>query len=214
MQAILQTLQEEFRETLILTEKSTPRCYQFPKAKNIVKVAIGMRRSGKTYFLFQTIRKLLSEGIDLEHILYINFEDDRILPIDHKTMGQMIDSWYTLHPNNHHHCCYLFFDEIQNVAGWPLVLRRILDTKNSQIYATGSSAKLLSKEIATSLRGRSLSTEILPYSYLEYLTTHQLKPPSKPFGQKKLDHQRSYLLDYFQMGGLPWHSIYAGERTP
>lgn len=201
--SILETLQEEFREALELTKNSTPRHYKFPTAKNMVKVAIGMRRSGKTYFLFQTIRQLIAENLPLDRILYINFEDDRILPIDHKTMGQMIDSWYTLYPDNHNHCCYLFLDEVQNVEGWPLVVRRILDTKNIQIYVTGSSSKLLSKEIATSLRGRSLAIEIFPYSYSEYLATHHLPLPSKPFGKKMLDHHRSYLLDYFRIGGFP-----------
>lgn len=203
MQPIVETLQEEFRAALALTEKSTPRSYQFPEAKNIIKVAVGMRRSGKTFFLFQTIRKLLSENITLNRVLYINFEDDRILPMNHKAMGQMIDAWYTLHPENHNQCCYLFLDEVQNIEGWPLVLRRMLDTKNIQIYVTGSSAKLLSKEIATSLRGRSLSIEILPYSYLEYLTTHHQELPTKPFGQKALDHHRDHLLKYFRSGGFP-----------
>jgi len=203
METLLQTLQEEFQTAIKLTEKSISRNYKFPEAKNIIKVAIGMRRSGKTYFLFQTIRQLLSENISLDRILYINFEDDRILPIDHKAMGQMIDTWYTLNPDNHNHCCYIFLDEVQNINKWHLVLRRIQDTKNIQIYITGSSAKLLSKEIATSLRGRSLSIEILPYNYLEYLTAHNLNYPSKPFGQKILDHQRSYLLDYFHIGGFP-----------
>lgn len=204
MQAtLLQTLQEEFRSALALTEKSVPRGYEFPEAKNIIKVAVGMRRSGKTYFLFQTIRKLLSEGVDLSRVLYINFEDHRILPMDHKAMGQMIDAWYTLYPNHHDHCCYLFLDEVQNVEGWPVVLRRLLDTKNIQIYVTGSSAKLLSKEIASSLRGRSLPIEILPYSYREFLTSHHRELPKVPLGKKTLDHQRSYLLDYFQKGGFP-----------
>lgn len=202
-ESILSTLQEEFRTTLLITENSTPRNYQFPEAKNMIKVAVGMRRSGKTYFLFQTVRKILSEGVPIERILYINFEDDRILPMDHKAMGKMIDSWYTLHPEHYHHLCYLFLDEIQNIEGWPIVLRRIMDTKNIQIYVTGSSAKLLSKEIATSLRGRSLAIEILPYDYLEYLTTHKLELPSQPFGQKMLDHQKSYLLNYFRTGGFP-----------
>jgi uncharacterized protein len=203
MKTILETLQEEFQAAIKLTENSIPRHYKFPEAKNIIKVAIGMRRSGKTYFLFQTIRQLLSENVPLDQILYINFEDDRILPINHKEMGRLIDTWYALNPDNHNHCCYLFLDEVQNIDKWHLVLRRIQDTKNIQIYVTGSSAKLLSKEIATSLRGRSLSIEILPYNYLEYLTAHNLNPPSKPFGQKMLDHQRSYLLDYFHIGGFP-----------
>jgi len=203
MQPILETLREEFQAALGLTEKSIVRHYKFPESKNIIKVAVGMRRTGKTYFLFQTVRQLLSEGVPFNRILYINFEDDRILPLDHKAMGQMIDAWYTLHPDNHNHCCYLFLDEVQNVNGWPVVLRRILDTKNIQIYVTGSSAKLLSKEIATSLRGRSLAIEILPYSYTEYLASHNLQPPSQPFGNKMLDHHRSYLLNYFRIGGFP-----------
>lgn len=99
-------------------------------------------------------------------------------------MGEMIAGWYTLNPENHNKTCYLFLDEIQNVEGWPLVLRRLLDTKKVQIYVTGSSAKLLSKEIATSLRGRSLAIEILPYSFKEYLTTHDLEFLSKTLGKK------------------------------
>jgi predicted AAA+ superfamily ATPase len=203
METILQTLQDEFREALEITKNATPRDYKFPEAKNMIKVAIGMRRSGKTYFLFQTIRKLLSEGLNIDRILYINFEDDRLLPIDHKNMGKMVDFWYTLHPENHNHCCYLFFDEVQNVENWPLVLRRFLDSKNVQIYVTGSSAKLLSKEIATSLRGRSLSIEISPYNYKEYLAAQNLEFPSRPWGKKIEDRQRSSLLDYFRIGGFP-----------
>lgn len=203
MQDILETLQEEFKETLNRTSDSLLRLCAFPAAHNIIKVAVGMRRTGKTYFLFQTVRKMLSQGVPLDRVLYINFEDDRMLPLGHKTMGEMIDAWYALHPDNHNHCCYLFLDEVQNVDGWPIVLRRILDTKNIQIYVTGSSAKLLSSEIATSLRGRSLAVEVYPYSYTEYLTAHHLEAPSQPFGKNIFDHHRSYLLDYFRSGGFP-----------
>ncbi|HEX4839876.1 MAG TPA: ATP-binding protein [Rhabdochlamydiaceae bacterium] len=213
MESFLNTLQEELKETLELTKNSTPRDYKFPEAKNMIKVAIGMRRSGKTYFIYQTIRKLVDEGLPLDRILYINFEDDRILPLDYKAMGKLVDLWYTLHPANHDHCCYLFFDEVQNVKDWALVLRRILDKKNVQIYATGSSAKLLSKEIATSLRGRSLSIEIAPYNFREYLAAHHLEVPSKSLGKKLEDQQRGYLLDYFQMGGFPGiQSLIANEQ--
>lgn len=200
---ILETLQAEFHATLEATRSSTLRAYQFPEASSLIKVAIGMRRSGKTYFLLQTVRELLANNIDLNCILYINFEDDRLLPIDQKSMGQLIDTWYTLYPHLHDRRCYLFLDEVQNVDGWALVLRRLLDTKNIQIYVTGSSAKLLSKEIATSLRGRSLSIEILPYSYSEYLTSQQKNLPSKPIGQKHLDYHRQYLLEYFRGSGFP-----------
>src|SRR5581483_3636158 len=124
MQPLLETLQEEFRVALKQTSQSIHRNYSFPEAKNMIKVAVGMRRAGKTYFLFQTIRKLVSDDLPLDRILYINFEDDRLLPLNQKMMGQLIDAWYTLYPENHNHLCYLFLDEVQNIDGWPLVLRR------------------------------------------------------------------------------------------
>src|SRR5690242_10852271 len=131
MEKILQILQEEFRYSLKNTACSTLRDYLFPKGKNLAKVAIGIRRCGKTYFLFQTIRELNSKyQIPIEHFLYVNFEDDRLLPIDQKKMGEMIDSLYTLQPQLHDHKCFLFLDEVQNVEGWPVVVRRLLDTKD------------------------------------------------------------------------------------
>jgi predicted AAA+ superfamily ATPase len=203
MEKFLQILQEEFRTSLNKTAHSTLRHYQFPEAKNLAKVAVGIRRSGKTYFLFQTMRELISQHIPIDHLLYLNFEDDRLLPIDQKKMGEMVDALYTLQPDLHNHRCFLFLDEVQNVEGWPLVIRRLLDTKNVEIYITGSSAKLLSKEIATSLRGRSLSIEIQPYNFQEYLTSKEIPLPSKPFGKKVLDQYRVHLLGFFQRGGFP-----------
>jgi uncharacterized protein len=84
-----------------------------------------------------------------------------------------------------------------------LVVRRLLDTKDVEIYTTGSSAKLLSKEIATSLRGRSISMEIQPYNFHEHLTSEGIPLPSKPFGKKVLDQYRAHLLGFFQKGGFP-----------
>lgn len=203
MESFLQILQEEFRTSLSKTAHSTVRHYQFPEAKDLAKVAVGVRRSGKTYFLFQTMRTLISQHIPIDRLLYLNFEDDRLLPIDQKKMGEMIDALYTLHPDLHNHRCFLFLDEVQNVEGWPLVVRRLLDTKDLDIYITGSSAKLLSKEIATSLRGRSISIEIQPYDFQEYLNVIDIPSPSKPFGNKVLDQYRAHLLGFFQRGGFP-----------
>lgn len=203
MERLLETLQEEFRETLKKTGDSHLRLFQFPEAKNIAKVAVGIRRAGKTYFLLQTMRHLISKNVPVDHLLYLNFEDDRLLPMDQKKMGEMVDALYTLNPELHNHRCYLFLDKVQNVEGWPLVIRRLLDSKDVDIYITGSSAKLLSKEIATSLRGRSLSIEIQPYNFLEYLTSHSIPLPSAPFGKRVLDQYRAHLLDFFQKGGFP-----------
>lgn len=203
MEKFLEILQEEFRASLNKTVDSTMRHYHFPKAKDLAKVAVGIRRSGKTYFLFQTMRELISQHIAIDRLLYLNFEDDRLLPIDQKKMGEMIDALYTLQPDLHNHRCFLFLDEVQNVEGWPLVVRRLLDTKDVEIYITGSSAKLLSKEIATSLRGRSLSMEIQPYNFQEFLNSKKIPLPAKPFGKKVLDQYRAHLIGFFQRGGFP-----------
>lgn len=203
MEKFLQILQEEFRLQLSKTVNSTIRDYKFPEAKNLAKVAVGIRRSGKTYFLFQTMRELISQHVSIDRLLYLNFEDDRLLPIDQKKMGEMVDALYTQQPELHNHRCFLFLDEVQNVEGWPLVVRRLLDTKDIEIYITGSSAKLLSKEIATSLRGRSLAIEIQPYNFQEYLHSKEISFPTKPFGKKVLDQFRVHLLGFFQKGGFP-----------
>lgn len=203
MQPILQILQEEFRTALEKTRDSVQRNYHFSAGKNLAKVAIGMRRVGKTFFLFQTMRELLAKDVSIDQILYLNFEDDRLAPIDQKQMGEMVDALYTMQPDLHNKTCYLFLDEVQNVEGWPLVIRRFLDTKDMMIYVTGSSAKLLSKEISTSLRGRSLSIEIQPFSFSEYLDAHAIPLPSKPFGKKVLDQYQHHLTGFFQRGGFP-----------
>ncbi len=163
---VLQIILGEFYDkTEYLLKTIVVRDAKFPEAENKIKVVIGMRRAGKTYFLYQHILKLLSEGVSRSCILYINFEDDRLLPLDQQKLGKFIDAFYALYPENHEKKCYLFFDEIHVIDDWQLVVRRLHNTKNAEIFLTGSSAKLLSKEIATSLRGRSLATEIWPYSF-------------------------------------------------
>ncbi|MDF1796224.1 MAG: ATP-binding protein [Coxiellaceae bacterium] len=203
MKELLETLLSESLETLKRAQNSTPRDYTFPEAANMIKVATGMRRSGKTYFLYQTINKLIDQGINPKQILFINFEDDRLLPMNAKQMGQLVDQFYSLYPDNHQKQCYLFFDEVQNVEDWYLTVRRLYDSKNVQLYLTGSSSKLLSKEIDTSLRGRALSMEIFPYSFNEFLSANHIPPPTAPFGQASLDNMKQHLLDYFAVGGFP-----------
>src|SRR3990167_8606646 len=99
-------------------------------------VAIGMRRTGKTHFLLQTIHDLLTE-VPITRILFINFEDDRLLPLTQDKFRELIDAFYARYPENHDQLCYLFFDEIQNVEGWHAVIRRYFDTKKVKIYLTG-----------------------------------------------------------------------------
>lgn len=198
---ILPTLLEELKATL--GQRVVGRVLSFPDIKNKAMVAVGMRRVGKTFFLYQQIQKLLEQKVPWERILYINFEDDRLLPVSQKEMARLLESFYTLHPENHDRLCYLFLDEVQNVEGWAAVVRRFLDTKKVKIFLSGSSAKLLSKEIASVLRGRSLAVEIWPYDFTEYLRAHSLDFPAQPMGKRIQDRMLMELGRYLKIGGFP-----------
>lgn len=174
---LLQLLIQEFHEKLADFSDGIERTVCFPVLPDKIKVAIGMRRTGKTWLLFQVIEALLKE-VPKTRILYLNFEDDRLAPMTQERLRELLDGFYALYPENKDQLCYVFLDEIQNVEDWPVVIRRYFDTKKIQIYLTGSSAKLLSKEIATSLRGRSIATEVWPFSFQEYLEAKKIAIPN------------------------------------
>jgi len=137
------------------------------ESKKIISL-IGVRRSGKSSLLFDTINKLRI-NIERENIIYLNFEDDRLYPLELSSLDLILESYYELYPKKRDEKIYLFLDEVQVVNNWEVYVRRIYDNENIQIYITGSSAKLLSTEIATSLRGRTITYEIFPFSFKEYL---------------------------------------------
>jgi hypothetical protein len=146
---------------------------------------------------------MIKEGIDRRSILYVNFEDDRLIPIDQQKLAKLVDAFYSLYPENHDKKCYLFLDEIQNVEDWPIVIRRLHDSKNVEIFLTGSSAKLLSKEISTSLRGRSLSVEIWPYSFSEFMKAKKINIDCALYDQRTLDKLGHFFQQYLLSGGFP-----------
>ncbi len=201
--SMIQVLLGEFRTKLTLLKDLVSRDAEFPNAPSKIKVAIGMRRAGKTYFLYQHILRLIREGTDPDTILYLNFEDDRLLPLNEQKLAQLVDAFFALIPKNHDRKCFLFFDEIQNVPGWSTVIRRLHDTKNAEIFLTGSSAKLLSKEISTSLRGRSLATEIWPYSFREFLRAKKVNLDTSLYDQKTKDYLSQLFNEYLSTGGFP-----------
>ncbi len=126
------------------------------------------RRSWKSYYLYKIINDLIKSWINKENIIFINFEDERI-NIDWKNLQLLIDSYLELYNNKNLKECYFFFDEIQNINNWEKFVRRIYDEWIENIFITWSNAKLLSKEISTNLRWRSLSYELLPLSFKEFL---------------------------------------------
>jgi len=203
MSTLILTLAEELQKKITTLGKGVAREVTLPNISNKIMVAIGMRRTGKSYFLLQAIKQLhRQEKITLSRILYLNFEDDRLFPLTTQKFSDLLDSFYSTHPENHDQLCYLFLDEIQNVDNWQQVIRRYFDTKKVKIYLTGSSAKLLSKEIATSLRGRSIATEIWPFSFTEFLKAKKISLP-KTYGQRSLDILTTHLKIYIKQGGFP-----------
>lgn len=164
---------------------------------------IGMRRVGKTYLCYQKMQSLLDAGIPKHRLLYLNFEDDRLFNFQLADCQSILDVFYGNSPSNYDHHCYFFFDEIQNVPHWERFIRRLIDTEKLSVYVTGSSAKLLSAEISTSLRGRSLDREVFPFSFSEYLRTKQIAVPKKAISNKSRQLLEHHARDYCRFGGLP-----------
>lgn len=127
----------------------------------------GVRRCGKSSLFMLAVNKLLCEGIAKERILYINFDDDRLLFAPDEN-DKILEAYRELYPNIPLSNVYVFFDEIQELENWAKFVRRIYDQETKHIFITGSNAKLLSSELATSLRGRTLQYEIFPLSFKEY----------------------------------------------
>jgi len=206
MQSLLTLLLTEHKENMERIQNTYKRLVEFPELPGKIQVAMGMRRVGKTVFLLQHMQTIITNPnlpVSFEQCLYINFEDDRLLPCSQEKLRDLLESFYKIYPENHDKLCYLFLDEIQNVEEWSLVVRRFLDTKKVNIYLSGSSAKLLSKEIATELRGRSITTEIWPYSFQEYLLIKQVNFKGTLFGQRNQDIMAKEFLDYINKGGFP-----------
>ncbi len=167
MKDVIKSIIRDFHSSQV--KESFPRRIKLPiNAKTIISV-IGVRRSGKTYLLFNTIKQLIENGINIEKILYVNFEDERLdLGVDN--LDLLLQSYMELYPEHNLESCYFFFDEIQNVNGWEKFIRRVYDTVSTNIYITGSNSKLLSTEIATSLRGRTITYTLYPLSFKEFLS--------------------------------------------
>jgi len=151
-----------------------PRDYEIPMDSSKIVSLIGIRRSGKTYLLYALIQKLRLQ-VNPENIIYINFEDDRLFPIGLPDLDALLEAYYELYPDKRNEKVYVFFDEVQNVKNWEKYVRRIYDTLNLQLFITGSSSKLMAKEIATSLRGRTITYEVFPFSFKEYLRYQKIE---------------------------------------
>lgn len=165
---------------------------------------VGARRTGKTYLCFQIIQQL-KKAVPADNILYVNFEDERLYPLNGDELTLLLDVYFETFLVDTTKRIYLFIDEIQNVPLWSKWARRITEqNKNLKLIITGSSSKLLSKEIATELRGRNLSFNVFPLSFVEYLVAKQLTFDYKDIlYRKERNLIKRYFNDYFKTGGFP-----------
>ena len=175
------------------------RDYDIPSESKKIISLIGVRRGGKSSLLFDTINKL-RQKVDRENIIYINFEDDRLYPLELKSLDLLLEAYFELYPHKVDEKIYLFLDEVQAVDNWELYVRRVYDTLDVGLYITGSSAKLLSSEIATSLRGRSITYEIFPFSFKEYLRYKDID--LNLYSTKSLSFIKNALESYLIDGGF------------
>lgn len=181
----------------------SPRLTALPDASNMARVIIGMRRSGKTYLLFQEMQRLLDAGVERNRLLYVNFEDDRLRPFGPDVLDQTLEAFYRQNPAARSTDAYLFLDEIQVVDGWSRFARRVLDTESARLYVSGSSAKMLSTEVATEFRGRGFTVELLPMSFAEALLYSDVEPPTARPGSRMRSQLEAAFTDYLRVGGFP-----------
>ena len=191
-----------------------PRLCDIDLNIDFIMTIAGPRRAGKTYFCFQLMQKLLNQGIPRENMLYINFEDNRLLGASANDLEKILEYFLELSEISKKHKLYLFLDEIQTVKDWDAWVRRIYDTrKEIQLVVTGSSSKLLSKEISTKLRGRVINKEILPLSFKEILLWNKVNYNLKTISYSKEKTAIKKLFSKFLVdGGYP--AILVNKNIP
>lgn len=170
-------------------------------------VLVGIRQAGKSYLLYQRAKDFLEKGHNIKEFVYINFDDERLLGMtsdDFDLILQAYSSTYNYKP-------ILFFDEIQNIDGWEHFARRLANQKY-MVFITGSNAKMLSRDIATTLGARYFDEKVFPYSFEEFLIAHDIKLDDDWEFSKQKNSVQLYFSDYFKWGGFPELLLYRNKR--
>ena len=203
---------EVIREILLENRKEVefqqivPRNFHMEDFANYV--LIGVRRAGKSFMLYQQIQQNLKRGITWDSMLYINFEDERLMGMTAQELNLILE----VHGMMSKERPILFLDEIQNINGWEKFARRLAD-KKYRVYITGSNAKMLGCDVATTLGGRYITKHIMPYSFPEFLQANEVSYDSNTlattFGRAEV--QRLF-TNYFRFGGFPEGARLASKR--
>jgi predicted AAA+ superfamily ATPase len=204
---IQSTLKEKLADALAApVPELTRREIRLPQVPGKAMAVIGMRRSGKSCFLWQCLGDLLAAGEPRESLVYLNFEDDRLAGMDASDLSFLLESYFQIHPQFRDSSgITLFLDEIQLVSGWETFARRVLDTEKVRLFLSGSSASMLSREVHTSMRGRAMEVTVYPFSFREALL-HRNLLPEKPWDllpKARRSTLENAFRTYLTEGGFP-----------
>lgn len=192
---------------IIKTAEIIDRNYFFEK--NVNYILVGLRRAGKSTLLYKIAKELVANGCDWSQIIYINFEDDRLLGFSVSDFNDIIETAHELTDEKE---IYYFFDEIQLVDGWEHFARRMADQKK-RVYITGSNAKMLSSEMAKTLGGRYLPKMIMPFSFTEALDYKNISHDDNAMHTtSKVAKVRKACQEYIATGGLPEVQLLTNKR--
>lgn len=194
IQQLIKNFQDRHQPALVEREEVLPL-----HSRKVV-VAKGVRRSGKSSAMLLAVDALLAEGTSIERILYLNFDDER-LPFTVESFDLILQAYRELYPHQPMQQVYVFLDEVQQCAGWEQFVRRLYDQETQNVFVTGSNARLLSSEIATSLRGRTLQFEYFPLSFGEFCSFKKIE---RKYGSSRQNALlEATFKDYYQQGGFP-----------
>ena len=185
------------QQQIIKRIQLVPREFNFED--NMDYVLVGLRRAGKSFLLFQRAQELLKKGISLEQIIYINFEDERLINFKLEDFNDILVAANQITTKKH----YFFFDEIQNITGWEHFARRMADQKEI-VYITGSNSKMLGHDIIMRLGGRYLTKYVSPFNFNEFLTANEIPHTQTDLLLTSIKGRvRAKANEYLQYGGLP-----------
>lgn len=173
--------------------------------KNVNYVLVGLRRAGKTTLLYKRVQDLIKSGVEWNQIIYINFDDERLIEFGVEDFEDIVLVAEELSTNEH----YFYFDEIQNIDGWEKFAIRLAN-QGYKVDITGSNAKMLSKEVEAKLGGRYISKEIMPYSFSEFLKANGIE--KNGYSVKEIGKVNSLLNQYFINGGFPESLLFLNKR--
>ena len=199
-------LRSTFQSIISLHQRELPldlqdRKMQLPLDGGRIVTVTGIRRCGKSSLLGLTINRLLEAGVPKERILYVGFDDERFLSMTPDNFDELLQAYREMYPTTSLQDVYMFFDEIQLVSGWELFVLRVYKNYCKHIFITGSTAKMLSEEIASALRGWPDEYREYPLSFEEYLSFKGIE--ADKYSEEGKAMMTFAFRDYCDEGGFP-----------